>query len=120
MSTSQNHNPATTSRKLQTNPMPVDSHSVTKRLQSELMTLMMSSTPGISAFPESDSNLFHWLGTIIGPDGTHYAGLKFKLKIDFVCCQSWSNSMLNLTQTASQLPVLGANNRLYIADVASE
>ena len=48
------------------------------------MTLMMSSTPGISAFPESDSNLFHWLGTIVGPDETHYAGLKFKLKIDFV------------------------------------
>lgn len=84
MSTSQNHNPAMTSRKLQTNTAPVDSHSVTKRLQSELMTLMMSSTPGISAFPESDSNLFHWLGTIVGPEGTHYAGLKFKLKIDFV------------------------------------
>jgi ubiquitin-conjugating enzyme E2 C len=44
---------------------------------------MMSSTPGISAFPESDSNLFHWLGTICGPDDTHYAGLTFKLKIDF-------------------------------------
>lgn len=84
MSASQNQNPTAISRKLQTTPMPVDSHSVTKRLQSELMTLMMSSTPGISAFPESDSNLFHWLGTIVGPDDTHYAGLKFRLKIDFV------------------------------------
>lgn len=84
MSASQNQNPTAVSRKLQTTTMAVDSHSVTKRLQSELMTLMMSSTPGISAFPESDSNLFHWLGTIVGPDGTPYAGLTFKLKIDFV------------------------------------
>lgn len=84
MSTSQNQNPHAASHKLQTTAAPIDSHSVTKRLQSELMTLMMSSTPGISAFPESDSNLFLWLGTIAGPDDTHYAGLKFKLKIDFV------------------------------------
>lgn len=60
----------------------VDAQSVTKRLQSELMTLMMSSTPGISAFPD-DSDLFHWCGTITGPAGTYYEGLTFKLSMTF-------------------------------------
>lgn len=60
-----------------------EGHSVTKRLQSELMQLMMSSTPGISAFPESDSNLLLWTGTIEGPKGTYYEDLKFKMSLSF-------------------------------------
>ncbi|WWD17910.1 hypothetical protein CI109_102355 [Kwoniella shandongensis] len=56
---------------------------VTKRLRKELMTLMMTPTPGISAFPESDSNLFRWLGTMTGPDGTAYAGLTYRLSLSF-------------------------------------
>ncbi|KAF7974067.1 hypothetical protein HWV62_23987 [Athelia sp. TMB] len=59
------------------------SGSVTKRLSNELMTLMMSSSPGISAFPKSDANLFEWLGTIEGPAGTIYAGLTFRISISF-------------------------------------
>uniref|UniRef100_A0A2R8M6R4 Ubiquitin conjugating enzyme E2 C n=2 Tax=Cebidae TaxID=9498 RepID=A0A2R8M6R4_CALJA len=43
---------------------------VGKRLQQELMTLMMSGDKGISAFPESD-NLFKWVGTIHGAAGTN-------------------------------------------------
>ncbi|OLL22027.1 Ubiquitin-conjugating enzyme E2 [Neolecta irregularis DAH-3] len=61
----------------------LDAHSVTKRLQTELMNLMMSNTPGISAFPESDANLLVWTGTIDGPSGTHYEGLAFKILIKF-------------------------------------
>ncbi|KAL5529435.1 UBC11 [Sanghuangporus baumii] len=57
--------------------------SVTKRLGNELMTLMMSSSPGISAFPKSDANLFEWIGTIEGASGTVYAGLTFKISISF-------------------------------------
>uniref|UniRef100_A0A672ZLQ6 Ubiquitin-conjugating enzyme E2 C n=1 Tax=Sphaeramia orbicularis TaxID=375764 RepID=A0A672ZLQ6_9TELE len=56
--------------------------SVTKRLQQELMTLMMSGDKGISAFPESD-NLFKWRGTIEGPRGTVYEGLQFRLSLEF-------------------------------------
>ncbi|KAF2494224.1 putative ubiquitin conjugating enzyme [Lophium mytilinum] len=55
---------------------------VTKRLQTELMNLMMSSTPGISAFP-NDENLLKWTATIDGPADTPYAGLSFKLSFDF-------------------------------------
>jgi ubiquitin-conjugating enzyme E2 C len=54
-----------------------DGHSVAKRLQSELMQLMvrhrpfsliqMANAPGISAFPKTDSNLLEWLATIEGP-----------------------------------------------------
>jgi ubiquitin-conjugating enzyme E2 C len=57
-----------------------------KRLQRELMELMMQSggggKEGISAFPETD-NLFRWIGTIEGPKETIYEGLKFKLTLDF-------------------------------------
>lgn len=38
-------------------------------LQSELMSLMMSPpAPGISAFPESDSDLTYWVGRLEGPE----------------------------------------------------
>jgi len=59
-----------------------DGHSVTKRLQRELMTLMTSADPGISAFPDGD-NLFHWKGTIVGAACTVYAGLKYHLSLEF-------------------------------------
>ena len=60
----------------------VDSHAVTKRLQSELMSLMASADPGVSAFPDGDS-LFAWLGTIHGAKGTVYEGLSYKLSLKF-------------------------------------
>ncbi|XP_044539488.1 ubiquitin-conjugating enzyme E2 C-like isoform X3 [Gracilinanus agilis] len=56
--------------------------SVGKRLQQELMTLMMSGDKGISAFPESD-NLFKWVGTIHGAAGTVYEDLRYKLSLEF-------------------------------------
>ncbi|XP_045150148.1 ubiquitin-conjugating enzyme E2 C-like, partial [Echinops telfairi] len=56
--------------------------SVGKRLQQELMTLMMSGDKGISAFPESDK-LFKWIGTIHGAAGTVYEDLRYKLSLKF-------------------------------------
>ncbi|XP_072290137.1 ubiquitin-conjugating enzyme E2 C [Eucyclogobius newberryi] len=56
--------------------------SVTKRLQQELMALMMSGDKGISAFPESE-NLFKWVGTIDGAQGTVYEGLRYRLLLEF-------------------------------------
>jgi len=61
---------------------PRDTHSVSKRLQSELMSLMMNSREGISAFPDGE-NLFKWIGTISGPEETAFAGLTFKLSLEF-------------------------------------
>jgi ubiquitin-conjugating enzyme E2 C len=46
------------------------------------MSLMMSSPPGISAFP-NDGNLLSWTATIVGPVDTPYAGLVFKLSFSF-------------------------------------
>ncbi|KAK9334052.1 ubiquitin-conjugating enzyme/RWD-like protein [Lipomyces doorenjongii] len=82
---SQNTTPTTfSSHKMQDAPTAMaDSHSVTKRLQSELMQLMMSNVPGISAFPVSDSNLCQWTGTISGPEGTFYEGLTYKISMTF-------------------------------------
>ncbi|TPX32753.1 hypothetical protein SmJEL517_g04257 [Synchytrium microbalum] len=59
-----------------------DTQSVSKRLQSELMQLMTSNPPGISAFPDSDS-LLTWAATIVGPQGTVYEGLSYKLSMKF-------------------------------------
>ena len=47
------------------------------------MQLMLSSTPGISAFPDTPSNLLIWTATIIGPADTPYAALNLKLSFAF-------------------------------------
>jgi len=60
----------------------MDSRAVSRRLQSELMALMMSGDPGISAFPEAD-NMFSWVGTINGGKDTVYEGLSYKLSLRF-------------------------------------
>ncbi|KAL0102940.1 hypothetical protein PUN28_018324 [Cardiocondyla obscurior] len=62
--------------------LPKDNHAVSKRLQKELMVLMMSTEQGVSAFPEGE-NLFKWIGTITGPRDTVYDGLTFKLTLEF-------------------------------------
>lgn len=59
-----------------------DNHSVSKRLQQELMTLLTKGDPGISAFPDGD-NLFKWIATLTGPTGTVYEGLTYKLTLEF-------------------------------------
>ncbi|GLV39585.1 vihar [Carabus blaptoides fortunei] len=59
-----------------------DNHAVSKRLQKELMVLMMSSDKSISAFPDGE-NLFKWIGTICGPKDTVYDELKYKLSLEF-------------------------------------
>lgn len=59
-----------------------NNHAVSKRLQKELMALMMSSDKSISAFPEGE-NFFKWIGTICGPEGTVYKGQKYKLLLEF-------------------------------------
>lgn len=54
----------------------------TRRLQGELMTLMTSPTPGVSAFPHN-GDLTVWDGTIVGPADTPYSGLTLKLRFNF-------------------------------------
>ncbi|OIW05601.1 hypothetical protein TanjilG_23387 [Lupinus angustifolius] len=67
-------------------PLPtlktVDSQSVLRRLQSELMALMMSGDSGISAFPEED-NIFSWKGTITGSKDTVFEETDYKLSLSF-------------------------------------
>ncbi|KAL2329195.1 hypothetical protein Fmac_022622 [Flemingia macrophylla] len=60
----------------------VDSQSVLRRLQSELMALMMSGDSGISAFPEED-NIFFWKGTITGSKDTVFEATEYKLSLSF-------------------------------------
>merc|ERR1719152_884604 len=63
-------------------PSSAAGQSVNKRLQSDLMALMMSGEAGLSAFPDGD-NIFQWTGTITGGAGTVYEGLTFKLSLKF-------------------------------------
>lgn len=58
------------------------SSQVSKRLQQELMSLMMSGDKGISAFPDGDT-LLTWVATVTGPDESVYEGLKYKLRLEF-------------------------------------
>mmetsp|Transcript_2424 Transcript_2424/g.3609 ORF Transcript_2424/g.3609 Transcript_2424/m.3609 type:complete len:176 (-) Transcript_2424:243-770(-) len=55
---------------------------VRKRLKQELAQLMMGGNDDISAFPNGD-NLFEWTCSIVGPEGTVYAGLKYTLSMKF-------------------------------------
>ena len=42
----------------------------------------MSGNSTISGFPVGD-NLFNWVATLTGPDGTPYNGLSYKLSLTF-------------------------------------
>ncbi|CAI9106237.1 OLC1v1005350C1 [Oldenlandia corymbosa var. corymbosa] len=79
--TAQTRVPVSSKQPLQT-AKSVDTQSVLKRLQSELMALMMSGEEGISAFPEED-NIFCWKGTITGSKDTVFEGTEYKLSLTF-------------------------------------
>ncbi|KAD5960386.1 hypothetical protein E3N88_11858 [Mikania micrantha] len=74
--------PTNSSKQAAPQPKTVDTQSVLKRLQSELMHLMMSDESGISAFPEED-NIFIWKGTISGSKETVFEGTEYKLSLSF-------------------------------------
>lgn len=57
-------------------------NNVIKRLQKELMDIMISNDENITAFPMND-NIFTWKGNIKGPNGTYYENLKYDLYIKF-------------------------------------
>lgn len=82
MSTNEVESIGLTSPKASSTPSTSAGQSVNKRLQSELMSLMMGGDAGISAFPDGD-NIFQWTGTITGGAGTVYEGYTFKLSLKF-------------------------------------
>ncbi|KAM7278045.1 hypothetical protein ACFE04_005179 [Oxalis oulophora] len=65
-----------------TSSKSVDTQSVLKRLQFELMALMMNGESGISAFPEED-NMLSWKGTISGSKDTVFEGTEYRLSLSF-------------------------------------
>ena len=70
--------------------------SVTKRLQNELMNLMMAGDQGASAFPKGDK-LFEWVGTITGADETVYEGLTYKISLQFPADYPYSPPTIKFT-----------------------
>jgi len=55
----------------------------TKRIQKELQELSKDTPANCSAGPESDSDIFRWRATIIGPTETPYENGIFNLVISF-------------------------------------
>lgn len=51
---------------------------------------------GISAFPDGD-NLFHWVATITGAEGTVYEGLSYKLSLSFPSSYPYSPPVVKFT-----------------------
>lgn len=54
-----------------------------KRIARELNEMRTNDTGNCSAGPVNEDNLYKWAGSIIGPDGSPYAGGVFWLEIDF-------------------------------------
>merc|ERR1712000_50373 len=54
-----------------------------KRLQKELAEISLDPPGNVSAGPKSEDNLFEWVSTIMGPEGTPYAKGVFFLDITF-------------------------------------
>lgn len=54
-----------------------------KRIQKEAkdMSNVDEAVSGISGGPANDNNIYHWKGTIVGPEGTPYEGGLFYLNI---------------------------------------
>jgi len=65
-----------------TGPSAASDGAITKRLQQELMQLMMSGDDSVNAFPEGE-NLFSWVASITGSKDTVYEDLSYKLSIKF-------------------------------------
>jgi len=57
--------------------------SAVRRISRELLEIQREPLSNCSAGPIHENDLFHWEGTIIGPEDSPYAKGIFKLKIDF-------------------------------------
>lgn len=54
-----------------------------KRILREFSELQKEPVPGCSAGPVEDTNIYHWTGAIVGPEGSPYSGGFFQLDIHF-------------------------------------
>ncbi|KAF8636579.1 hypothetical protein AX17_003390 [Amanita inopinata Kibby_2008] len=79
----------------------------------------MSSSPGISAFPKSDGNLFEWAGTIEGAPGTVYVGLAFRISISFPSNYPYKPPTIKF-ETPCYHPNVDINNGTICLDILQD
>lgn len=56
---------------------------IERRIRGDLLRMIKHPVDNCSAGPESDEDLYNWVGTIIGPLGTPYEGGVFNITIAF-------------------------------------
>ena len=54
-----------------------------RRLQKEVQDLTAGPVIGAQAAPVSDTDLFHWHGSVVGPEGSPYEGGNFSIAFQF-------------------------------------
>ena len=80
----------------------------TRRIQKELADLAVDQPPNCSAAPIAKDNLYEWLGTIMGPEGSPYHGGIFYLNIAFPVDYPF------------KAPVIRFNTKIYHCNINSQ
>jgi len=89
-----------------------------RRIQKELLDMQKEPPSNTSAGPASENDLFNWKATIMGPEGSPYAGGLFFLNIQFPAEYPFKPPRLQFT-TKVYHPNINANGGICL-DILKE